>query len=317
MKKNITIFWRGLNSEDPTARTAYDTVVDSLDLEDCALETIQLGPDGSWLKDGQVIEPEQALLFTDYAWIAGYGPGMEDGTLQRILDSHHVPYNGSDALLSRLCSSKSATKDLLRQKGIATPVWERHDLAGLEEEPFADQLFRTFPQPCVIKADTWHPETALYYCRSKQDIEDAVSCLALLGVETITVEEYIPGQGVTVGVISNFRDHLLYTLPAVSLNLPEEAIFAEKYIKNQEIFLCPASLEEVRQQEVIDTAEKVHRELGLGDYTRTDMIVHPHRGVLVLETNTLPGLNPGSAMRLAMDERGITVQELIQACVGV
>jgi D-alanine-D-alanine ligase len=64
-------------------------------------------------------------------------------------------------------------------------------------------------------------------------------------------------------------------------------------------------------------AQKVHRALGLKHYSRSDFIIHPRRGVYVLEVNTLPGLTSESLIPKAMRAVGSDLHELIDHLVGL
>lgn len=56
---------------------------------------------------------EEFLRRHDLVFIALHGGKGEDGTLQEVLSSHHVRYNGSDAAASRLCMDKYETGKII------------------------------------------------------------------------------------------------------------------------------------------------------------------------------------------------------------
>ena len=58
-----------------------------------------------------------------------------------------------------------------------------------------------------------------------------------------------------------------------------------------------------------DLAKMVHDTLDLSHYSRTDFIVHPKRGVYVLEVNTLPGLTETSLFPHALVSTGSSLSE--------
>jgi D-alanine-D-alanine ligase len=58
-------------------------------------------------------------------------------------------------------------------------------------------------------------------------------------------------------------------------------------------------------------AVDAHKALGLRHYSRSDFIIHPTRGVFVLETNALPGLTATSLLPQALSSVGVTYPEFL------
>lgn len=312
MKYAITVIKGEAGGEH--AEALYQEALNAIDTSRFDVETITVSPDGVWKRNDKEVEPEKALLWADYVWIAGFGPGIEDGALQRILDEHRVPYNGSDVVLSRICAHKSACKDLLEHKGIKTPVWSKYDISGEVAEGLANDIFTAIPQPCVIKSDTWQEGAAVYRCQTQAQIRDALIELAAT-TDCVVAEEYIGGTPVVVGVIRDIRDQAVYVLPPVQIDLEVDALFAAQMAPGDNHLLCPARMNKTDAQAVANRAEQVHVDLELGDYSRIDMVVHPSRGIFVLDVNTIPGYAATSALWCAMEEVGITVKELMNVCI--
>lgn len=313
MKYAITVITSETGGDHREA--LYQETLDAIDTEHCDVETVCVTQDGVWKRNDKTVNPEQALLWADYVWIAGFGPGVEDGVLQRILDEHRVPYNGSDAMMSRICARKSATKDLLEHKQIKTPVWERYELSGDIVESLAGEIFTAIPQPCVVKSDTWQEGAGVHLCQTKAQIRDALVDLATY-TGSVVAEEYIKGVSVTVGVIRDMRDQVLYVLPPVEIALGEQELFATDMVSQSDDYLrCPPHLDVATNTTIAELGKTIHQELELGDYSRIDMVVHPSRGIFVLDINTIPGYAKGSAMRYAMEEVGISLDELVDVCI--
>lgn len=315
MKKNITIFYGGVDDERTVSQQSYLTVVNNIDTDQYNIDSIEIMTDGSWTQNNETVEPEQALLFTDYAWIAGHGEYMEDGQLQKILEDHRVPFNGCDSLTSQICFSKSATKDLFKSKNIPTPVWQTHNIAETSSEQLADELFQNFPQPCVIKPDRGGSSFGVSIARTKQEISDAIE-RAREFTDTIIVEEYISGTPATVGIIENFRDHEYYVLPPLEIVLGSKHLFdAETKHEAREYSICPASFNAETKSKIEQIALHIHRELELQDYSRSDFIIHPERGVYALEVNTLPGTTSNSSLIQELEAIGSNTQEFIESVI--
>ncbi len=152
-----------------------------------------------------------------------------------------------------------------------------------------------------------------------KDLKELIAGLALAAEldEEILVEEYIKGTEATVGVIEGFRGEKLYALPAVEIR-PKTAFFdfAAKYEgKSDEI--VPANFPMNVKMELSDMARKVHNAVGLRHYSRSDFIIHPKRGIYVLEVNTLPGLTGESLVPKSLRAVGSDTHELIDHLIGL
>jgi D-alanine-D-alanine ligase len=133
---------------------------------------------------------------------------------------------------------------------------------------------------------------------------------------SVIVEEYITGKEATCGVIDSYRNYDYYPLPPVEI-IPHEGTFfdyASKYEgKSNEI--VPGNFTDQEKKEIERLAVEAHKGLGLRHYSRSDFIIHPHRGVFILETNTLPGLTEESLILKALESVGATLEHFLDHVV--
>jgi D-alanine-D-alanine ligase len=187
----------------------------------------------------------------------------------------------------------------------------RSDREGLSKE-----IFTTFVFPAVVKPASSGSSVGVSIVRTHPELFDALLLASEHG-DTIVIEEYIPGIEATCGVIEGFRGHDLYVLPPVEIR-PHNGFFdyqAKYEGKSQEI--VPATFSESLKKDLEALAQKVHHVLGLRHYSRSDFIIHPRRGIYVLETNTLPGLTPESLVPKALRAVGSDVHELVDHLIGL
>jgi D-alanine-D-alanine ligase len=271
--------------------------------------SIEITPEEHWLRHRQEVDPDQALLWADYAWIAGHGTYMEDGTLQRILDDHRVPYNGSDAMSSRIAFSKAATKELLEKHNIKTPIYERYNLKDTTDKALAERIFHDVPQPCIVKPNRGGSSFGISIAYTFDDIKAVISYARQADIEEILVEEYVGACEATVGVIENFRDTEVYALPAVEIVPAKEFFDYEAKYEGAVEEICPAQFSDETKRELERLAVEVHQLLELDDYSRTDFIIHPTRGIFVLEVNTLPGMTETSLFPQELEAVGMSLAD--------
>ena len=83
---------------------------------------IFISRDGAWHVGGVEKSPERILKHMDVVFNALHGTFGEDSKVQDLLNSHDIPYTGSDKLPSAIAMNKWLTKERLKLVGIKTPV---------------------------------------------------------------------------------------------------------------------------------------------------------------------------------------------------
>ena len=273
---------------------------------------------GDWHIDGLKVKPEKAVKQFDVAFLALHGAYGEDGKVQKLLETLGVPFTGSGSLGSAVGMNKVLTKKVFISHKLKTPADKtvKSEQVKKDIEKVAGDIFRSFSMPAVVKPVSAGSSVGVSIVK---DLKELIAGLALAAEldEEILVEEYIKGTEATVGVIEGFRGEKLYALPAVEIR-PKTAFFdfAAKYEgKSDEI--VPANFPMNVKMELSDMARKVHNAVGLRHYSRSDFIIHPKRGIYVLEVNTLPGLTGESLVPKSLRAVGSDTHELIDHLIGL
>ena len=79
-------------------------------------DDILIDKKGIWHIDGVVVKADDAVRKYDVSFLAFHGAFGEDGKVQHFLESHHVPYTGSDSLGSAIGFNKILSKKVLKKK---------------------------------------------------------------------------------------------------------------------------------------------------------------------------------------------------------
>lgn len=273
--------------------------------------------EGTWHIGGIPHEPHRALRQVDVVWNALHGEYGEDGGVQQVLDAFRVPYTGPRTFAAAIAMNKAKTKEFLRREKIKTPLSR---VAARDGATAADvrELFRTTPQPSVVKPLSLGSSVGVSVARSFGEFFDAlerafaVSPLAL-------VEEYIAGREATCGVVEGLRGEKIYTLPPVEIVPASGKSFFDYEAKygggSQEI--CPGRFSPLEKIEIGRMAALAHRALGLRHYSRSDFIVSPKRGVYFLEVNTLPGLTAESLLPKSLAAIGLSLPHFLDHVIAL
>lgn len=297
-------------------RTGH-SIMTALSRERYTVHDIFIDREGNWHERGLRITPARALSNVDVVVVALHGEYGEDGEVQKLLERFGIPYTGSESFPSFEAMHKVLAKEKARAAGIQIA---KYDFIEHEKEVEARvrEIVRTYSQPVIVKPPRWGSSVGVSAPTGYQPIHQAVTGLLAEGSHGALVEEFIRGTEASVGVIENIRGEELYALPPVEIVPPASEPFftyEAKYSgETQEI--APGRFPKDVMLELQDYAKRMHRELDLRHYSRSDFIVSP-KGIYYLETNTLPGLTPTSIFPKALASVGISYANFLDHLIGL
>jgi D-alanine-D-alanine ligase len=222
----------------------------------------------------------------DAVFNALHGRFGEDGSVQGLLEILRIPYTHSGILASALAMHKERAKDVFRAAGIPVAksiVVDRREAAQnhLMEPPY------------VIKPVNEGSSVGVFIIRKGDNRPPAE-----LGSDTWTlsndmmVEEFVPGRELTVTVMGGKA--LAVTEITTSLEFYD---YEAKYAAGGSRHALPAKIESSIAEEALLLSERAHAALGCRGVSRTDIRFDDTGGkrrLVVLETNTQPGMTPTS-----------------------
>ncbi len=259
---------------------------------------------GGWHINGVVRKPEDIVCSVDLMINALHGPFGEGGYVSRILDSFKTPHTGPSLFAGSLSQNKHMSKEFLKGSGIKSPY---HEL--IKKENFGPQTisetWRSVPMPAIVKP----ADSGSFYGASiaRTPLELAKAFEKAFGIsENVMVEEFIPGTEITCGVIRDFRGEPIYAL------MPTEIIHGEERQAR-----TPGRLSQKIKDAVADAAKKIHDKLNLGPYSRSDFILHPKRGLMFLEVNSLPALHEDSLFNHSLKAVGATPEQFTHHIITI
>jgi len=246
----------------------------------------------------------------DVALIILHGRFGEDGTVQGMLELLGIPYQGSGVLGSALAMNKKLTKFMYRQAGL--PV--ARDWTVSRGRSFsAKDLIEDLGFPLVIKPNQEGSSFGVTIVRDKVQLGEGLEKAFQLD-EEVLVEEYLAGREITCGVLGNAE---LQALPLVEIIPTENYDFFDyeaKYKEGASREICPAPVSPEITRQAQEYGIRAHQVLGLRGYSRTDMIVRGEK-IILLETNTIPGMTRTSLFPQAAQAAGLTFGALLDRLI--
>jgi D-alanine-D-alanine ligase len=308
----VAILRGGLSDEYKVSLWTGATVLENIDKTKFDPLDIIISKNGEWLLHGRAMLPEHILHCVDVVFNALHGTYGEDGTIQRVLDRHGVPYTGSKAFASNLAMNKVLTKEYLKNVDIKVPDHIHITKDALTDVGrISEKIIDMFGPQYVIKPVASGSSVGTMMVKNPLLLNQAITD-ALSRYDEVMVEAKIPGREATCGVIERYRGDALYALPPIEIVVPEHADFFDESVKydgsTEEI--CPARFDYDTKNTIEEVSKMVHKTLGLSQYSRSDFIVSDD-GIYFLEVNTLPGLTKESLFPKAIHAIGGTYTEFI------
>jgi D-alanine-D-alanine ligase len=246
----------------------------------------------------------------DVALIILHGRLGEDGTIQGLLDSLGIPYQGSGVLGSALAMNKIMSKQLYVLGGLPTPPFITADRSN---PPQASAVTEELGLPIVIKPEHEGSSIGLTIVREQKDLYSALE-KAWTFDRRCVVEKYIKGIEITAGVLGN-ED--LLALPLIEICPGERYEFFDyeaKYSPGATREICPARISRDLTERAQQYARRAHIALHCRGYSRTDMILSGEE-LYILETNTIPGMTATSLFPQAAAKAGIEFSQLLDKLI--
>ncbi|PJF08920.1 D-alanine--D-alanine ligase [Pseudorhodobacter sp. MZDSW-24AT] len=216
----------------------------------------------------------------DVVFNALHGRWGEDGCVQGLLEWLRIPYTHSGVLASSLAMDKQRTKDVYRAAGL--PVAESVIVAREVVE-----AGHVLPPPYVVKPNNEGSSVGVYIVRPGSNAPR----LSAEMPAKVMVEAYAPGRELSISVMG---DRALCVTDILTDGWYD---YDAKYKPGGSRHEVPARIPAEVEAACLDYALRAHRALGCRGLSRTDIRWDEAKGVdglILLETNTQPGMTPTS-----------------------
>jgi D-alanine-D-alanine ligase len=205
-----------------------------------------------------------------------------------------MPYTGSGAESCRVAFDKVLTRDRLSANGIPVPPGE----------VLKNSHHRKIPVPLVVKPPREGSSVGCHLVSNDKEWDVAFADAVSYSGEAL-VEQYIPGQELTVGVVDG------QVLPVVEIKTASEWYdFDAKYVTGETQYIVPAELASETTRMLQEIALNTFHCLDAEGFGRVDFRLSPEGDPYVLELNSIPGFTASSLLPKAAESAGIGFPEL-------
>ncbi|MEI8295480.1 MAG: D-alanine--D-alanine ligase [Alphaproteobacteria bacterium] len=289
-KRVVAVLMGGWSSEREVSLDSGQAVVNAL--SQSSYEPIAIDVDRDIGKLLQQLTPRPDVIFN-----ALHGFGGEDGVIQGLLESLHIPYTHSGVLASALGMDKVTSRELFIKGGMLVPLSRL-----VSHADFMRAL--PFPLPFVIKPRFEGSSRSVCILETTKDYDDL--CQNWPYGDEALVEEYLSGREIHVAVMGD------RALGAIEI-IPKKQFYdyEAKYTDGCADHIMPAPIPGQDYQKALDLALRAHQLLGCRGVTRSDFIYKQEQFYL-LEINTQPGMTALSLVPEIAAYNGISFQQLIE-----
>jgi D-alanine-D-alanine ligase len=291
-KIRVAVLRGGPSHEYETSMATGKTVLDTLRRQESKYIPLDIfiSKDGEWHSSGRVVEPHVALEHADVVWNALHGRYGEDGQVQQLLTSLHVPYTGSSPAASVFAYHKDHANKIFQDNGLSVL---RHKVLAKDQYNDEDlmHVFRNFMHPVRVRPLGVRAALA-HVVHAFKDLDLAVRN-AMAESAHVIVEEWIRGREVHAGVVEGMRNEKLYAL------IPQPAHFGPSAHKSIEA-----------------SAKLAHHALGLRHYSSSHFVITPQGKIYIIETAAQPALND-SAFAHSLDSVGMSRDDFVEHLISL
>lgn len=315
-KTRLSILRGGPSAENAVSMKTGRSLIETLK-EKYTITDVIVDRQGKWFVNGIERTPMEVARHTDIFFNALHGEYGEDGKVQQILETLNIPFTGPKTLAAALSMNKHQAKDLFKQFGLKTPI---HKVIYKDRpvDDIAFDLYKNFVMPVIIKPVNSGSSIGVSVARNLQSLQETLANL-FSQYERLLVEEFIEGRQGTVVVIDDFRNEPCYACSPVEICLPNGVCFLDydsKY-NSERVDVAPGNFSQEEKELLTSMAKKAHAGLGLRHYSRSDFIVHPRRGVYILEINSLPDISRDSVFAKSLEPIGANYEDIVDHIINL
>lgn len=230
-----------------------------------------------------------------------HGPWGEDGCVQGVFEVLGIPYSHSGVLASSLAMDKIKSKTVFAAHGLDVAK----DVAVTRAEVAAAHPLKP---PYVVKPVNEGSSFGVLFVREGANgpAREVMGQSWQYG-DNLMAEEYIAGRELTVAVMG---DRALAVTEITTLR--EFYDFDAKYADGGSRHVVPADLPDGVTNAAMKAALIAHQALGCRGVSRSDFRFDEAKDRLViLETNTQPGMTPTSLVPEQAAHLGMSFEELV------
>lgn len=240
--------------------------------------------------------------------IEGYKSRNREGLVPALCEAFNIAYTGTDSFGMSLSLNKYYINRVIESFGIKTPK------AYLIDYPYSniDSFYKSgLSLPCVIKPNNEGSSMGVSLVKSEQELLDKAKYLIDIYQQQIVVEEYIPGNEISVGILGTASQALVYTCyEFLNEDGSNMELFDYECKYNTDFQTISPRLNKETIDNICEKSLFIHRILKFQDISRIDWRINQNEPYFI-EATPLPDLDIDSDFDLGSKAAGETFEDVL------
>ncbi len=277
---------------------------------------------------GGVLTQDQAirqLQEVDLVFPAIHGAFGEDGTLQKFLEDHNIPFVASNSKACKKMFHKAEAAQLLRENGYPT----LSSLSLHKGDPENAALITRFFQShhltrAIVKPVAGGSSIGVFSVKTPEEALQKLNVLFSMNVGSEAIlEPFCKGREFTVIVLENMENQPVALVPnEIQVSYEGDAIFdyRRKYLPTHNTkWPCPPHFEDRVVDQIRHQAQELFTLFGMQDFARLDGWYLEDGRILFTDFNPISGMEQNSfifqqASKMGMSHRDLLLYIVNHAC---
>jgi len=256
----------------------------------------------------------EALQQCDVIFPVLHGRG-EDGTVQGLLETLHLPYVGCDWRSSAIAMDKAMTKYLLCCHGLRVIPFISFSKGEWKEDQnqFLERIQQELTFPVFVKGVHLGSSLGVYKIEKPEDVSEAIEKAFTLD-SVVLVENGISGRELEFSVLGNDREIIAFP-PGEILTNGQVYDYESKYAAQGMPTTFRAEIPSEKVTEGISLVKKAYRAIGGSGMARIDTFLDKQGRYWINEINPIPGFTANSLYPQMCAAHGLSLPQLLDALI--
>src|SRR6056297_3391520 len=246
---------------------------------------------------------------------ATHGTGIEDGTLQGVLENIGVPYAFSDVKASALGMDKIIMKKIFKDEGLPLVDYRWFYKSDFKEN--RDQVIKESEElgyPLIVKPSNLGSSVGITKANNQKELEESIEVAISYDRKIIVEKCLVNAREINCGVLG-YEKSVKASKCEEPVGWKEFLKYEDKYVNNSKNKgdtkrVIPADIPDNITNEIIDIAKKSFVSINASGAARVDFLLEGEN-IYINEINTIPG----SVSFYLWEPSGIEFKDLIDELI--
>ena len=325
----LGIIYGGISTEHDVSIMSAKSIIENLDKNKYEIHELYINEYGKWfgIKDGEK-EEIYNLIWTlkelDVVFPVLHGIGVEDGTIQGMLEILKVPYIGCGVLASAIGMDKIYTKIIFGKAEIPQTkyigIYKKEDgyyiqKENMEEEKLEiEKITSILKFPMFVKPSNSGSSVGVKKAKDVKELKVAIENASQYD-KKIIIEEEINGKEVECAILEDENKIIASTVGEIK-SAEEFYSFDAKYNIPDSKTIVPANIEQKQIEEINKMAIKAFKAIDGKGLARVDFFIeNDSKKIYINEINTMPGFTKISMYPKLFENVGIKYSKLLDKLI--